>query len=165
MDSRIGRIKTHGMAAINTGALPVSARALTLCNMHVRRRSDARMLAQAKPRIGLGWDLVSRIGCSETHQMAARKLGALSISASALALHSTSSECRASAAMSGCSPLPKHASGENGTWSHGLVASRPIKWQQESSGRSPFPRARFLCNVHVRSSQERMQFSNQSSDA
>jgi hypothetical protein len=110
------------------------------------------MLAPAKPRIRRGWDLVSgsRIGCSKTHRMAARKLRALSISASALALHSTCSECRASAAMSGSSPRPKHASGENGTGSHGLVASRPIEWQQESTGSSPFPRARLLCNVHVR---------------
>ncbi len=58
---------------------------------------------------------------------------------------------RASAAMRGCSPRPKHASVENGTWSHGLVASRHIEWQQESSGRFPFPRACLLCKVHIRS--------------
>jgi hypothetical protein len=75
----------------------------------------------------------------------------LRVNLAASASARTCSECRASAAMRGCSPRPKHASGENGTWSHGLVASRPIEWQQESSGRSPFPRARLLCNVHVRS--------------
>jgi hypothetical protein len=115
----------------------------------LRVHGDARMLAQAKPHIRRGWDLVSRIGCSKTHRMAVRKLAALSISASALALHHTCSECRVS--MRECSPRPKHASGENGTWSHGLVASRFIEWQQESSGRSPFPRERLLCHVHVRS--------------
>ncbi len=57
---------------------------------------------------------------------------------------------RVPAEMRGCSPRPKHASGENGTWSHGLVASRPIEWQQESLGRFPFPLARLLCNVHIR---------------
>jgi hypothetical protein len=131
--------------------LRARSRYATCMSAGLRVRGDARMLAPAKPHIRRGWDLVSRIGCSKSHQMAVRKLGALSISASALALHHTCSECRASAAMRGCSPRPKHASGENGTWSHGLVASRPIEWQQESSGRSPFPRARLLCNVHVRS--------------
>jgi hypothetical protein len=42
-----------------------------------------------------------------------------------------------------------HASCEDGAWSHGLVASRPIKWQQETSGGSLFPRARSICNMHV----------------
>ncbi len=53
------------------------------------------------------------------------------------------------AAMRGCSPRLKHASGEDWTWSHGSVAARPIEWQQESLGRSPFPRACSLCTVHV----------------
>jgi hypothetical protein len=82
--------------------------------------------------------------------MAARKLGVLSISASMLALHRTWSECRESAAMRECLPLPNHALSEDGTWSHELVASRPIELLQESSGRSPFQHARLLCNVHVR---------------
>ncbi len=110
------------------------------------------MLAPAKPCKGQGWDLVSRIGRSETHQMAAKNPWVLSIFASALTLHSTCSEYRASAAMHGCSPRPKQASGENGTRSHGLVTSRPIEWQQleRISGGSPLPQVRLLCNVHAR---------------
>jgi hypothetical protein len=118
----------------------------------LRVRGDARMLAPAKPHIRRGWDLVSLIGRSKTHRTAARKTGAPPDSA--LCAHAMQHACPegcAHAEMCGCSPRPKHASGENGTWSHGLVASRPIEWKQESSGRSPFPRARLLCNVHVRS--------------
>ncbi len=48
--------------------------------------SDARMLAQAKAHIRREWDLDSLIGCIKTHHMAARLLGALSISACALAM-------------------------------------------------------------------------------
>ncbi len=33
------------------------------------------------------------------------------------------------AAMRGCSPRLNHTSGEDGTWSHGSVAARPIKGQ------------------------------------
>ena len=80
------------MAARNTGALPVSARALTVCNMHVFRAAREQMLAPAKARIGRGWDLVSRIGNITTHRMAARKLGALSISARALAMQGACQE-------------------------------------------------------------------------
>jgi hypothetical protein len=68
-----------------------------------------------------------------------------------LAMHSTCPECRVSAAMHGFSPLPNHALGKDGTWSHGLVASRPIEWQQETLGSSPFPCVYHgLCNMHVR---------------
>ena len=49
-------------------------------------RSDARMLAPAKTRIGRGWDFVSRISHSETHRTAARNTGALPVSALALTL-------------------------------------------------------------------------------
>ncbi len=72
------------------------------------------------------------------------------ITCGSLNLHSTCSECMASAAMSRCSPKPKHASGDDGTWSQGLVASRPIEWQRETLGCSPFQHARLLCNVHAR---------------
>jgi hypothetical protein len=44
------------------------------------------MLAQAKARIEQEWDLVSMVGCIKTHQMAARKLGELSISTQELAM-------------------------------------------------------------------------------
>ncbi len=47
-----------------------------------------------------------------------------------------------SAAICGCSPWLNHASGEDGTWSHGLVAARHIEQQRETQGRSPFLRAR-----------------------
>ncbi len=47
-------------------------------------------------------------------------------------------------------PVPNHVSGEDGTWSPESVASRPIKWQQETSGRSPFQHAQLLCKMHVR---------------
>ena len=50
--------------------------------------------------------------------------------------------CAASAAMRGCSPLLKLASGEDGTPSHGSVTARPIEQQRETQGRSPFLRAR-----------------------
>jgi hypothetical protein len=95
--------------------LRARSRYATCMSSGLRVRDDARMLAQAKPRIGRGWDLVSQIGCIKAHRMAAKKLGALSISVRALALHRICSECRASTAMRGCSPRPKHASGENGT--------------------------------------------------
>ncbi len=49
-------------------------------------RSDVRMLAPAKTRIGRGWDFVSRISRSETHRTTARNTGALSVSARALTL-------------------------------------------------------------------------------
>ncbi len=76
------------MAARNTGARPFSAHACyRTCIYRGLFCSYALMLAPAKPRIGRGWDLVSLICCSKTHRMAARKVGALSISASALALH------------------------------------------------------------------------------
>ncbi len=59
-----------------------------------------------------------------------------------LAIQCACTEDSASAAMSGCSPRLNHASGEDGTSSHGSVASRPIERQRETQGRSPFLRAR-----------------------
>ncbi len=56
------------------------------------------------------------------------------------------------AAMSGCSPRLNglnHTLGEDGTWSHGSVAARPTKCQREIPWRSPYPRARSLCSIHV----------------
>ncbi len=82
LDSQIGWIKTHWMAARNTGKLPDSAWALTLCY----ERSDELMLAPAKAQIRLEWDLVSLIGPIKTHRTAARKLKALSISTLVLAM-------------------------------------------------------------------------------
>ncbi len=58
------------------GARPVSARALAMHRACVRSNA-----LRPKPRIGWGWDLVSLIGRFKTHRLAARKLGALSISA------------------------------------------------------------------------------------
>jgi hypothetical protein len=49
-------------------------------------RSYVWMLALAKPRIKQGWDLVSLISLSETHQTAARNTGVLPVSARALTL-------------------------------------------------------------------------------
>jgi hypothetical protein len=78
-----------------------------------------------------------------------------------LAIQCACTEDSVSAAMSGCSPLLNHASSEDGTWSHGSVAARPIEQQQESLGSSSFPRALALqCAC-----QEGMPLSNQSSDA
>ena len=59
--------------------------------------------------------------------------GAHPISARALAMHCA---CVRSDAL-----LLNHASSEDGTWTHGSVASRPIAWQRETQGRSPFLRA------------------------
>jgi hypothetical protein len=59
-----------------------------------------------------------------------------------LAIQRACTEDSASAAMRGCSPLLNHASGEDGTSSHRSVVARPIERQRESSGRSPFLRAR-----------------------
>ena len=47
--SRISCSETHRTAARNTGALSVSARALTLCNVHVRRAARTRRCADARP--------------------------------------------------------------------------------------------------------------------
>jgi hypothetical protein len=58
--------------------------------------------------------------------------GAHPISARALAMHCA---CVRSDAL-----RPNHASSEDGTWTHGLVASRPIEWQRETQGHSPFLR-------------------------
>ena len=66
--------------------LRARSRYATCMSAGLRVRGDARMLAPAKPHIRRGWDLVSRIGRIKTHRMAARKLGALSISARALAM-------------------------------------------------------------------------------
>jgi hypothetical protein len=51
--------------------------------------------------------------------------------------------------MRGCSPWLNHTLGEDGTWFHGSVVARPIEWQQEISGRSPFSRVCLLCTMHV----------------
>jgi hypothetical protein len=56
--SQICCSETHRTAARNTGALPVSALALMLCNLHVSRAAglricgDARMLSPAKQHNG-----------------------------------------------------------------------------------------------------------------
>ena len=49
-------------------------------------RSDARMFAPAKPRIGRRWGLVARIGRIKTHRIAARNPGARPISERARSL-------------------------------------------------------------------------------
>jgi hypothetical protein len=79
--------------------------------------------------------------------MTARNTGARPVSARALAMHH--------ACVRGDARRPNHTSSEDGTGTHGLVASRPIEleWQQETQGRSPFLRAQrralTLCNMHV----------------
>ncbi len=83
------------------------------------------------------------LNCSEKHR------GTPCFCARAHAMQRACPQGCAYAAISGCSPLLNHALGEDGTSSHRSVAARPIEWQQESLGSSPFPRARSLCTVHV----------------
>ncbi len=47
-------------------------------------------------------------------------------------------EGRVFGAICRCSLLPDHASGKDGTWSHGLVLSRPTEWQREPRGEPHF---------------------------
>jgi hypothetical protein len=61
--------------------------------------------------MGLGWDLFSRISCSETHHMAARNTGVLPVSARALAMQHARPEGCAYAAMCGSLPWQNHALG------------------------------------------------------
>ncbi len=86
--SRIGSIETHRMARETPGRA-LSARLLCtvhVSRVHVGRACYTQMLVPAKPHIGRGWGLVSRIGHIETHRMALRNRGA---SEGALAMQGT----------------------------------------------------------------------------